>query len=194
MEPSGDKLRLKIKITFTLTVCCSSERVSALGQFEATQLSLISNTKPLLLLLQMAGDVHLNSGSASKYPCLVCTRNVISRGVSYQCNICSGWVHAKCSGLLNAAQYRRSKDWTCDPCSTSTTQQSPPPAPAPSVEEISDDSTFTVLQLNANGLGNKLTELGVVLERDKVKVAVIQESKLSSKSLYPCIRKYTTVC
>ena len=42
-------------------------------------------------------------------------------------------------------------------------------------------------------MGNKLTELGVVLERNKVKVAVIQESKLSPKSKSPCIRNYTTV-
>ena len=49
-------------------------------------------------------------------------------------------------------------------------------------EQISDDSMFNVLQLNANGFGNKLTELGVVLERNKIKVAVIQESKLSPKS------------
>ena len=40
---------------------------------------------------------------------------------------------------------------------------------------------------------NKLTQLGVVLERIKVKLAVIQESKLSSKSKNPCIRNYTTV-
>ena len=108
-------------------------------------------------------------------------------------------MHAKCSGLLNAAQYRRNKDWTCDPCSASKTKQStppppsPPPTPAPSAEQISDDSTFNVLQFNANGIGNKLTELGVVLERNKVKVAVIQESKLTSKSKNPCIRNYTTV-
>ena len=56
-----------------------------------------------------------------------------------------------------------------------------------------DASTFNVLQLNANGIGNKLTELGVVLERYKVKVAVIQESKLSPKSKNPCIQNYTTV-
>ena len=65
---------------------------------------------------------------------------------------------------------------------------SPPPTPVPSAEQISDDSTF-----NANGIGNKLTELGVVLERNKVKVAVIQESKLTSKSKNPCIRNYTAV-
>ena len=74
-------------------------------------------------------------------------------------------------------------------------QQSPPPtrSPTPPTKQISDDSTFNVLQLNANGIGNKLTELEVVLERNKVKVAVIQESKLSPKSKNPCIQNYTTV-
>ena len=42
-------------------------------------------------------------------------------------------------------------------------------------------------------IGNKPTELEVVLERNKVKVAVIQESKLSPKSKNPCIQNYTTV-
>ena len=67
------------------------------------------------------------------------------------------------------------------------------PAPALPTKQISDDSTFNVLRLNANGIGNKLTEPEVVLERNKVKVAVIQESKLSPKSKNPCIQNYTTV-
>ena len=94
-------------------------------------------------------------------------------GVSYKCTKCYGWVHAKCP----------------------KSQQSPPPtrSPAPPTKQISDDSTFNVLQLNANGIGNKLTELEVVLERNKVKVVVIQESKLSPKSKNPCIQNYTTV-
>ena len=124
----------------------------------------------------MSGDVHPNPGPATKYPCPVCTRNVSSRGVSYKCNRCSGWVHAKCSGLLNAVPYRRKSDWTCDTCSALSSQQSPHPTPsplahAPPPEHISEDSMFNVLQLNTNGIGNKLTELGVVLERNKVKVA-----------------------
>ena len=40
---------------------------------------------------------------------------------------------------------------------------------------------------------NKLTELGVVLERNTLKVAVLLESKLSPKSKNPCIRNYTPV-
>ena len=149
--------------------------------------------RTLVMLLQMSGDVHPNPGPATKYPCPVCARNVTSRGVSYECNRCSGWVYAKCSGLLNAAQYRRSSDWACGPCSTPPPTRSPPPTPTPPTDQKSDDSTFNVLQLNANGIGNKLTELGVVMENNKVKVAVIQESKLTPKSKNPCIQNYTIV-
>ena len=57
----------------------------------------------------------------------------------------------------------------------------------------SDDSTFNGLQLNANGIDNKLTELGVVKENHEDKVVVIQESKLTPKSKNPCIENYSTV-
>ena len=73
----------------------------------------------------------------------------------------------KCSGLLNAAQYRRNEDWTCDPCSSSKTQQltppppSPPPTPVPSVEQISDYSTFNVLQFNANRQQTDITRSSI---------------------------------
>ena len=85
-----------------------------------------------------------------------------SRGVSYKCNRCSGCVHVKCSRLLNAAPL-------------------PPLSSASPTKQISDDSTFNVLQFHANGIVNKLTELGVVLDRNKFKVAVIQESKLTTQ-------------
>ena len=107
---------------------------------------------------------------------LIMANNVTSRGVSYQCNRCSGWVHAKCSGLLNAAQYQRSSDWACGPCLISPPTPSPPPTPTLPIDQKSDNSTFNVLQLNPNGIGNKLIEeLGVVMENSQVKVVVIQE-------------------
>ena len=49
------------------------------------------------------------------------------------------------------------------------------------------------MQFNANGIGNKLTELGEFLKRHNVKVVVIQESKLSSNSKTPSIQNITTV-
>ena len=65
--------------------------------------------------------------------------------------------------------------------------------PTPPTDTKSDDSTLNVIQLNTNGIGNKLTELGVVMENNKVKVAMIQESKLTPKSKNPCIQNYTTI-
>ena len=137
--------------------------ISASGQFDAAELIRYMITKPQqrqpdqthLKLLQMSGDVHPNPGPATKYPCPVCARNVTSRVVSYKCTKCYGWVHAKYSGILNAAQCRRKSDWTCDACSGPQSQQSPPPTryPAPPTKQISDDSTFNALQLNANGNG-----------------------------------------
>ena len=41
----------------------------------------------------------------------LCARNVTGCVVSYLCNRCFGWVHSKCTGLQNAAEYRRIKVW-----------------------------------------------------------------------------------
>ena len=139
----------------------------------------------------LSGDVHPNPDPTTKYLCPVCARNVTSRGVSYLCNRCSGWVHSKCSGLQNPAEYRRTKDWVCSSCNSPPTlpKLQPPPIPTQAV----DENPFTIMQLNANGIGNKLTELGEFLKRHNVKVVVIQESKLSSNSKTPSIQNFTTV-
>ena len=48
-------------------------------------------------------------------------------------------------------------------------------------------------EIRANGIGIKLTELGEFLEQHNVKVAVIQESKLSSNSKTQSIQNFNTV-
>ena len=130
--------------------------------------------------LLLSGDVRQNPDPATKYPCSVCTSNVTSRGVSYMCNRCSGWVHSKCSGLQNTTEYRRIKNWACISCSSPPTLQIPKPLPSPITTKASDGDPFTILQFNANGIGNK-------------HVPVIQESKLTLNSRTPNIRNFTTV-
>ena len=107
--------------------------------------------------LLLSGDVYQNPGSATtKYPCSVCTSNVTSRGVSYMWNRCSGWVNSKCSGLQNAAEYRRIKNWACSSCS------SPPIPPIPKTllslitTNASDGDPFIILQFNTNGMARVL--------------------------------------
>ena len=134
-------------------------------------------------------NVHPNPGPTTRDPCPVCARHLTGCGVSDLCNRCSGWVHSKCSGLQNAAEYRRIKDWVCSSCSSPPTLPKPQPLPTQAV----DGNSFTIMQFNANGIGNKLTELGECLKRHNVKVDVIQESKLSSDSKTPSIQNLTTV-
>ena len=109
----------------------------------------------------------------------------------YLCNRCSGWVHSKCSGLRNAAEYRRIKGWVCSFCNSPSTL--PKLQPPPIITQAVDRNSFTIMQFNANGIGNKLTELDEFLKRHNVKVVVIQDSKLSSNSKTENIQNFTTV-
>ena len=157
------------------------------------------NYDPLLLLLALAGDVHPNPGPP-RYPCSVCFKNVTSQGTSYLCTRCSHWVHSKCSGLLkfiiinlNDADYRKANDWICTACMTPPRPRAPTPPPSPTHTPAMSDKSFNILQWNANGIGNKQTELSIFLEAHNVKVAAIQESKLTAKSRSPNIQNYTAV-
>ena len=147
---------------------------------------------PLLLLLDLAGDVHPNPGP-SRYPCSVCFKNVTSQGTSYLCTRCSHWVHSRCFGLRNAADDRKANGWICTACMTPPQPCAPSPLPSHGHTPTMSDKTFNILQWNANGIGNKQTELSIFLEAHAVKVAVIQESKLTAKSKGPNIQNYTLV-
>ena len=149
------------------------------------------NYDPLLLLLALAGDVHPNPG-LSRYPCSVCFKNVTSQGTSYLCTRCSHWVHSRCSGLRNAAEYRKANGWIFTACMMPPRPRAPTPPPSPTHTPTMSDKSFDILQWNANGIGNKQTELSIFLEAH-VKVAAIQESMLTAKSRSLNIQNYTLV-
>ena len=147
---------------------------------------------PLLLLLAPAGDVHPNPGPL-RYPCSVCFKNVTIQCTSYLCTRCSHWVDSRYSGLRNAADYRKANDWICTACMTPPQPRAPSPLPSPAHTPTMSDKTLNILQWNANGIGNKQTELSIFLEVHNVKVAAIQEFKLTAKSKSPNIQNYTLV-
>ena len=96
---------------------------------------------PLLLLFALAGDVHPNPGP-SRYPCFVCFKNVTSQGTSYLCTRCSHWVHSRCSGLRNAADYRKANGWICTACMTPPQPRAPSPPPSPAHTPTMSDKSF----------------------------------------------------
>ena len=80
---------------------------------------------------------------------------------------------------------------SCSSCSSQPTPPIPQPLSSPITTKASDEDPFTILQFNANGIGNKQVELSEFLERHKV--AVIQQSKLTLNSRMPSIQYFTTV-
>ena len=104
-------------------------------------------------------------------------QNVTNQCTSYLCTRCSHWIHSRCSGLRNVADYHRS----------------PPPSPdhTPSMS----DKTFNLLQWNANGIGNKRTELSIFLKAHNVKVVAhsgVQAHDKFAKSQHPELHPGTT--
>ena len=78
----------------------------------------------------------------------------------------------------------------------STIQSSPPPSnspPRPLLQSARSGNSLNVLQWNVNGIRSKHKELLDFLVRNKVYVALIQESKLRAKTPTPTFSGYSTL-
>ena len=133
--------------------------------------------------------MHLNPGS-SRYPCF---KNVTNHGTIYLCTRGSHSVHSICYSLRNATDYRKANGWICTACMTPPRPRAPSPQPSLAHTPAMSDKSFNILQWNANGIGNKQTGLSIFLDAHNVKVAAIQESKLTAKSRSPNIQNYILV-
>ena len=119
----------------------------------------------------------------------MCPRRHQSRELSYRCTRCTGWVHAKCSGLLNAAPYRRNEDRPQRP----SNQHHHHPNHLQLLFHLPNKLVMTARSTFYSSTLMETDRTRSSIRENKVKLVVIQESKLSSKSKNPIIRKYTTV-
>ena len=69
------------------------------------------------------------------------------------CNRCSGRVHSKCSGLQNAAEYCRIKNWACSSCSSLPTPPIPQRLPSPITTKASDGTPSPFCNSNGSDSG-----------------------------------------
>ena len=132
-----------------------------------------------------------------------------------QCSKCKNWLHIKCSGLKTAKERTKFQIWLGPCCSRKNVQSTPsskpaasppplppqpsynpptPPSPAPPPAQpqhhANIDNNLHILQFNVNGLSGKVTQLSHFLETNNIKIAAIQETKLTKNSKLPDFPNY----
>ena len=156
----------------------------------------------LIRLLLIRAGIEQNPGP---WYCPIC--NKATTPTSVECSKCHEWLHIKCSGFKTSKDRLKYKIWHGPCCNSSTNPpaaSTPPPPPPPTNppspppqqfqpqdEENSDN--LRLLQYNINGTASKLDELLHYLDKNNIKVAAIQETKLTIKSSTLNTKNYTLV-
>ena len=188
-KSSDNSLQLSGHSDLQIVVNSSFDGVPYPSQFAAAKL-IHSSSKPQQptdssrswLRILLSGYVH--PGPTTRFPCPVCARNVTGHGVGYLCNR-SGWVKMqRCTDELRTGYASLSVHRHSTKAATGATINSNTSCRWEFIHPHT---------IQRKWLGNKLTELGEFFERHNVKVAVIQESKLSSNYTTPSIQNFTTV-
>ncbi|KAA0186755.1 hypothetical protein HAZT_HAZT009772 [Hyalella azteca] len=134
--------------------------------------------RPVLWLreyLLLAGDIESNPGP--KWICSLCNNIIKRTQCSLRCNAREQhWVHERCA-KIKAEQY--TEKWTCQQHKDK--------------ERGKRKINLTLLQLNINGIRNKLEELKEVVQKKKPHVIMIQETKLQKQHKTPILEEYSTV-
>ena len=120
-------------------------------------------------------------------PARSASKNVTSQGTSYLCIRCSHWVHSRCSGLRNAADYRKANGWICT--TRMTTPQPPSPSHSPA-HHVRQDVQHTTVERQWYGQRSDGTKH---LPRGVQRQSGGHSAKITTKSRSPNIQNYTLV-
>ena len=162
-------------------------------------------------LLLLSGDVEENPGPRTIWACELCTRNIHHSQTSIRCNHHTPhWIHLKCADITHTREYtntyvcaiHKQTPNTINPtplttsqlpiaprnqhtCTTRPQTQTHPTAPQ------DNETTLRILQININGVTNKIHELENTARQHKIDIILIQETWLTNKHKTPKITGYT---
>lgn len=136
----------------------------------------------LLQLLLVISGIETNPGPT--WYCTICKYSIHHKSISIKCNKCKDWCHLKCTDLKSY------KDWHTNYVASCCNQLQPniQLQPNNSVTNVNPSSNstksdvFKILQFNCRGISNKCDEILNYMHTNHIKVAAIQETKLSEKS------------
>ena len=163
----------------------------------------------LAALLALAGDIEQNPGP---WTCNICNTQITNRHTSIECNhTTKHWLHLKCTDTTIKAYKNTHGKWKCNTHTQNPTPQPQPPQthtshkktqqrqtinPTASTTKTSNKQRFAqlrIMQININGINNKLAELTDLIHNTNTDIVTIQETKLTTNSKTPQITGYTAI-
>ena len=156
----------------------------------------------LLALLTKAGDVVSNPGPTTytdkhtpvNWICNLCHKQINKKQTSIRCNHTynTHWVNLNCTHIK---QRQHKHDWRCTihthtqnvtttPCTDNTTSHHKQTTTAPPLSNNNQpkDKNIVILQININGIRNKIEELKNLVHSTQPDIITIQETKLTQKT------------
>ena len=126
--------------------------------------------------------------------CPSCTAKIRRTHDPLICKCCRKQYHIKCAQTTRDAlvEQRRQGTWECGMC-----REERPPRVEPtsdgrtSMKKIERRFGLRMMQWNCDGIATKKDELAELMKREKIHLAMIQETKLGNKDATPNIRGYT---
>ena len=91
--------------------------------------------------------------------------------------------------------YKNTPNWQCAKCATTTATASTSATPTTTATTKTIDTCgqrLTAIQININGICNKISELQHLVNRENPHLVIIQESKLRTKTRTPDLKGYTS--
>ena len=126
-----------------------------------------------------------NPGPPKRQKCCNCAKPLNKKG-SVKCSSCRKHAHFPCTPFTDSSEVVF--DWTCITCTPETTA-----SPVNANTHATPMPTLNTLQLNCNGIGGKTPEIAAYLNAHDIKLAAIQETKLTAKSRDPNFGSYTVL-
>lgn len=159
----------------------------------------------LASLLKLAGDIEENPGprgwdKGEIWVCDICRGQINKRQISIKCykEDNEHWVHLKCS-KTTVKEHRKEARWTCEQHTEKKKEQ---PKKKPSKMQAKEKSdvegggrrvNISVIQININGIKNKIEELKMLIKEHDPDVVAVQETKLGEIDQTPTVEGYSII-
>lgn len=150
-----------------------------------------SEPASLLRTLLLIAGIEPNPGPRIVYICSVCKKTLSSGLPPVRCNHFMEWCHEKVLTPDNAAPISLhdsvtiliyKQNYISSQSNTPTSNRLTNPLTSQSTHQssVSSEPNINIMQLNCDGLRNKLPEILHVMEQNNIQIVAIQETKLSS--------------